>query len=92
MARAKDIADLEKMLDDGEGDDALNQRAIEIVERLEYEEKLARQNMKIRDMDIVDAERKDFERVIADIQRRRHAHVLDTFTTYVYNKKKNRRH
>ena len=91
MARAKDIADLEKMLDDGEGDDAINKRAIEIVERLEYEEKLARQNMKIRDMDIVDAERKDFERVIGDIKRRRHEHSLDTFATYVYDKKKNRR-
>lgn len=91
MARAKDIADLEKMLDDGEGDAALNQRAIEIVERLEYEEKLARQNMNVSGMETIARERADFERVIADIQRRRHDHVLDVFTDYAYNKKKGRK-
>ena len=91
MARAKDIADLERMLDDGEGDSSLNQRAIEILERIEYEGKLARQNMNIKGIETIEAETKDFERVIADIQRRRHEHVLDTFTTHAYNKKKGRR-
>ncbi len=88
MARAPDIADLEKKLDDGEGDDVLCRRAIEIVERLEYEINLASRGRNARAVKALENERKDFERIIGEIRRRRHDHALDTFVDRVFEMEK----
>ncbi len=76
---APDILDLEKKLNDGEGDDVLNNRAIEIFERLTEEIKAVRAKGNKSQADSLARQVKDFDRVLTDIKNRRHAHVLDKF-------------
>ena len=85
--RAPDIADLADLLDRAEDEDLLNSRAIEIAERLEEETKMARNRANITRSAELEEERKDFERVIADIRRRRRDGVLDRFLAHAYNRK-----
>ncbi len=88
--RAPDIADLADLLERAEDEDLLNSRAIEISERLEEELKQARGRANITRSTELEAELNDFERVIADIQRRRRDGVLERFLTHALNRKRKR--
>jgi hypothetical protein len=79
---APDILDLEKKLNDGEGDDVLSNRAIEIFERLTDEIKAAKAKGNKSQADFLVRQVKDFDRVLSEIKDRRHAHVLDKFTQH----------
>ena len=80
---APDICDLEKKLNDGEGDHILSQRAIEIYERLRYEmEQAKKKGDKARYRALQDEE-SDFDHVLEEIEKRRHKHVLDEFDEYL---------
>jgi hypothetical protein len=81
--RAADIADLEKMLNDGESDVDLCKRAIEIFERLKDEEKYARRSSGSAATQRVKEEVTDFAKVIEQIERRRHEHALDMFKKFL---------
>lgn len=85
--RAPDIADLADLLDRAEDEDLLNSRAIEIAERLEDELKQARARANISRSTELEEERKDFERVIADIRKRRRDGVLDRFLAHAHKRK-----
>lgn len=85
MSRAPDVADLEKMLDDGKSDDELCDRAIEIVERLRAEARRFRYSGNTREQDRIEAEGADFANVIEQIDKRRHPHALDRFKEYIRN-------
>lgn len=82
--RAPDIADLADLLDRAEDEELLNSRAIEISERLEHEMKQARARANISRSTELEEERKDFERVIADIRKRRRDGVLDRFLAHAH--------
>lgn len=84
---APDIRDLEKMLNDGEGDASLSRRAIEIIERLDDERRRARYKMDYRTCERLAEEDADFKRVIGEILRRRHDHVLDRFFGHIERNK-----
>lgn len=86
MGRAADIADLEKMLDDGESDTDLCDRAIEVVERLYEDAKRFRHSSNAPQKKRVQDEVHDLQNVLEQIARRRHAHALDKFTDYLKNK------
>lgn len=76
-SKAPDIFDLMKKLDDGECDDVLNSRAIEILERLAEEiQSASGQHQK---SDSFQEQLEDFDAVLQDIKKRRHTHVLDRF-------------
>lgn len=83
ISTAPDILDLKKKLDDGEGDDVLNNRAIEIFERLTEELNQAKGWKDKARQRALDQEAHDFEDLIDEIERRRHAHVLDKFAQYI---------
>lgn len=83
MARAADIQDLEKMLNDGEGDEDLCDRAVEIFERLRDEERRFRYFVNSPERKRVEDETKDFVHVIDEINERRHEHALDKFKEYL---------
>ncbi|HEY9585811.1 MAG TPA: hypothetical protein VJJ02_04460 [Candidatus Paceibacterota bacterium] len=84
VGRAADIKDLEKMLNDGEGDDALNARAIEIYERiLDEGKRIKRSRGSFKNLEELRGEVEDFEQVINQIETRRHDHVLDRFKEYL---------
>lgn len=85
--RASDIADLADLLDRAEDEDRLNSRAIEISERLEHEAKQARARANVTRTAELEEERKDFERVIADIRKRRRDGVLDRYFAHVQKRK-----
>lgn len=87
--RAQDIEELERALNDGEGDDVLNSQAIEIFNRLNGEVR------KALNRQLTDEERKnlgdellDFGRTIKEIRDRRHAHVLDRFSKHLNDLKR----
>lgn len=83
MDRAADIADLEKMLDDGEGDEDLCNQAIKIFERLRDEVKQHRQSGSGAQKNRIMGEARDFADVIKQVERRRHEHALDGFKKYL---------
>lgn len=80
---ASDIRDLEQMLNDGEGDADLSRRAIEIIERLNREHREARYKIDNRLRARLAHEDTDFKRIISEILRRRHDHVLDRFFEHI---------
>lgn len=81
--RPPDIAELERMLADGECDADLNSKAIAIFKRLVHERKIMASIGSIPLLEMMEDERDDFMRVIASIQKHRHTHVLDEFQAYV---------
>lgn len=83
MNRATDIADLEKMLNDGEGDGDLCNRAIEIFERLRGEAHRLKQPVHAKERARIEAEAQDFVNVVGQIKQRRHEHALDQFEDYL---------
>lgn len=85
MGRAADIDDLERMLNDGDGDDVLNARAIEIFERLRDELKRFKYSPSVSEKDRLKAEVEDFEDTLKQIEARRHEHALDRFKEYLKN-------
>jgi hypothetical protein len=84
---APDIVDLKKKLEDGEGDDVLNSRAIEIFERLTEEITEAKGWGDQSRQRSLEQEAKDFGDLIDEIERRRHAHALDKFAQYIKRRK-----
>lgn len=76
---APDILDLAKKLEDGEGDEVLNNRAIEIYERLTDEFDRAKSRGSKSDVDAVMRQGDHFHEIIEKIKARRHDHVLDEF-------------
>jgi hypothetical protein len=83
ISTAPDLLDLKKKLDDGEGDDVLNNRAIEIFERLTEEMMEAKGWKDGSQQRRLDQEVKDFEDLMNEIEKRRHAHVFDKFAQYI---------
>jgi len=82
--RATDIADLEKMLNDGESDAELCKRSIEIFERLKEEERRVRRTSNSAAAgQRIKEEVADFEQVIRQIENRRHEHALDAFKKFL---------
>ncbi len=77
--RAQDIRDLEKLLNDAEGDEELSDKAIEIAKRIRTDRMRAGQKVDISRAQILAKENSDFKQVIAEIRRRRGAQVLDKF-------------
>ena len=86
MDRAEDIADLEKMLNDGEGDVELNAQARRILDRIWAEAEQCFDALEAGDSSQVDRltrEADDFNAVLKEIKRRRREHVLDPFDAYL---------
>lgn len=81
--RAPDIVDLEKMLNDGEGDRDLCARSKEIFERLRDEAKRYQYSGNLSEKARVKDEVRDFANVIKEIEERRHEHALDEFKQYL---------
>jgi hypothetical protein len=88
ISTAPDIRDLEQKLNDGEGDDVLNSRAIEIFERLTEDLVEAKGWKDKARQRALEQEAKDFEDLIDEIQARRHEHVLDKFAQYIKRRMK----
>lgn len=84
--RPPDIIDLERLLDGAESDAALNQKAIEIYERLKNLKTIRRYFGHIQTQDL-DEEMDDLERVLRDIKARRREGVLDEYEAHVGGKK-----
>lgn len=82
MSRARDIEELEVLLNNAESADKLCNQAIEIIERLVEEKRKARyRNDHAREQTLREQER-DFQNVLEEIERRRHASTLDKFKEY----------
>ena len=80
--RAKDIEELEWLLNNAGSDKELCDKAIEIVDRLIYEVK---QYQKMGDqalLDEIERQSDDFLSILEEIKRRKHDHVLDDFFNY----------
>lgn len=86
-SRADEIAVLKKLLDDGEGDQEINAQAIKIWKMIREARNVWQFFGNVRVSDI-DAEVEEFERVIREIRRRRHDHVLDTYDHFVRSETK----
>lgn len=81
-ARARDIEELEDLLNNAESDEKLCNQAIEIIERLvEEKKKAAYRGDDFLSQKIAEQE-KDFVQVIRNIENRRHPHALDKFKEY----------
>jgi hypothetical protein len=80
---APDIIELEKKLEDGEGDDALNSLAIKIFERLADERSEAKFRRRKALLRLLEQQNNEFGRVLLEIKRRRHLHVLDRYAQHV---------
>lgn len=87
--RASDIIELERLLDDGEGDDELCKQAIKIFERLEREMNDAgrRQSDYVR-REAIKVQRADFKAVLQTIRDRRHSGVLNQYDQYQYRRRR----
>ncbi len=81
--RPPDIEELERLLADGECDAVLNGKAIEILKRIQYESKVMGSFGSINLLQLMEEERCDFMRVVAEIQRHRHTQVLDEFEQFL---------
>lgn len=87
--RAKDIIELERLLNDGEGDDMLCAQAIKIFERLEREMNDAgRRQSDVLRREAIKRERADFKVVLQSIRDRRHAGVLNQYDQYQYRRRR----
>lgn len=82
MSRARDIEELEDLLNNAESDEKLCDQAIEVVERLVDEKKRARYRGDYAQSQKLAKDEKDFFEVIEKIEARRHAHALDKFKEY----------
>ncbi len=88
-ARASDIIELERLLDDGEGDDELSRQAIAINKRLDEEMNLAgRKQQDVLKRNLIKLQRIDFHRVIGDIRRRRHDQALSRYDTEMFRRRR----
>ncbi|OGZ12877.1 MAG: hypothetical protein A2942_01655 [Candidatus Lloydbacteria bacterium RIFCSPLOWO2_01_FULL_50_20] len=86
--RAPDIEELEKMLNDCEDDDTLNDQAIKVFDRLVREVKrVASSHFGGERAKELKQELSDFEQVVRQITKRKHDHVLDRFNQHVENSK-----
>ena len=85
--RADDIVELERMLNAGEGDEALSDQAIRIFDRLGRDDKFLRGHRDPAGMIHVRTHKTDFRAVLAEIRRRRHAHVLIKFDRHEWKKR-----
>ncbi len=81
---AGDINDLEKKLNDGESDKVLNTLAIEIYQRVRHEVLQAKRKKDHIALAFLKQQVEDFGEILASIENRRHAHVLDEFKEYTY--------
>ncbi len=81
--RGPDVLELERLLNEGGDDNAINQKAIETLERLKEEGRVMGSFGSLYLQVMHKEECDDFNRVIAAIRRRRHAHVLDQFDQHV---------
>ena len=86
--RPPDIEELERMLADGECDAVLNAKAIEIFKRLRHETELMGSFGSVGLLQLMEEERRDFIRVIAEIQHHRHTHVLYEFEQFLNTQEK----
>ena len=86
--RGPDIIELERLLDAGEGDDDLCQQAIAINKRLDDEMNQAgRKQQDALKRERIKLQRVDFQRVIADIRRRRHDQALRRYDDEIYRRR-----
>lgn len=81
-ARARDIEELEDLLNNAESDEKLCNQAIEIIERLLEEKKKAEYRGDAFLSQKIAEQEKDFVQVITNIENRRHPHALDKFKEY----------
>lgn len=87
--RAPDIKKLEDMLNDCESDDALNEQAIKIFERMVDDAF----DVQLQSKDTAEGKRKlvadcdELEKVIEQIETRKHARVLDRFKKFLMDYK-----
>jgi hypothetical protein len=81
--QAPDIADLERMLNEGGSADEINSRAIEIFERLEEEARRAKRNADVSAKGRVIRDAHDFDRVMKQIEARKHPIFLEKFKKYL---------
>lgn len=84
-SRPPDIEELERLLNNGEGDGELNAQAIKIYERIKNEARkiIPYGSLAIPRQKELYKELSDLEGVIEEIVKRRHAHVLDRFIKHV---------
>lgn len=77
--RSKDIEELEWHLDNAGSDRELSDKAIEIADRILGDIKQLEQKHESVLYDNIVKDSEDFERVLRNIKRRKHEHVLDDF-------------
>jgi hypothetical protein len=83
VSTASDIIELERKLEDGEGDDALNDLAIEIFERLSDERSEAKFRRRKALLRLLEQQNGEFGRILLEIKKRRHLNVLDKYAEHV---------
>lgn len=83
--RARDIEELEDLLNGAESDEKLCDQAIEIIERLVEEKKRARYRGDYAHEQSLAQQERDFQNIILDIEKRRHPNTLDKFKEFCRN-------
>lgn len=89
MSQSQDITELEWLLDNAGSDKEICEKAIEITNRILRAIKRYKRNKDQTLFAEIAKDCNDLERVLTDIKRRKHEHVLDEYFAYGRSMKKN---